>query len=549
MKYFKKLHIVGVRSRYILMAMLLAVASVLGSMPFSNSAHAAIGSITQYTTPTADAFPEDITLGPDGNIWYTANGPTINNRVGKVTTSGSFTEYPNRTGGSKTLRAITKGSDGNVWYSERINSSGLNRIVSVTTSGTVVGQYSLSGSNTPTRMTLGPDGAVWYASSSKIGKITTSGAITEYGSSGVEDIINGPDGNLWFVTSSPGSTSGNTVGKITTSGVATYYSLSYNAQPQGIAIGSDGNLWFTQHALNKIGMITPAGVLTEYSIPTAGGAQGIAAGSDGALWFTREGVGKIGRVTTSGVFSEYSVPGASTVGIERIITGSDGAVWFLDWVHDKIGRVATELTNQTISFTSTAPTSATLDSPTYTPAALATSGLPVAITVDSSSTSVCSIDGSGNVSYLAAGTCTLNANQPGNADYNPAPQVQQSFTVAPVDADTSVVLDCPSATLVNDTVTCTITVSNDGSAAAENVSLNAVFSNSLTSGSLSGGGTLSGNSINWSTSSLAPSTSITLMFSATASTAGKVRLNAALIQTSPDPDASNNILKKTIVVS
>src|SRR5205085_1234593 len=35
----------------------------------------------------------------------------------------------------------------------------------------------------------------------------------------------------------------------------------------------------------------------------------------------------------------------------------------------------------------------------------------------------------GVVSFQAVGTCVLDANQPGNASYNPAPQVQQSFTV------------------------------------------------------------------------------------------------------------------------
>ena len=68
------------------------------------------------------------------------------------------------------------------------------------------------------------------------------------------------------------------------------------------------------------------------------------------------------------------------------------------------------------SFTSTAPASATVGGATYTPAATATSGLTVAITVDSSSSSVCTISG-GVVTFIAAGTCTLDANQAGNGTY------------------------------------------------------------------------------------------------------------------------------------
>ena len=41
---------------------------------------------------------------------------------------------------------------------------------------------------------------------------------------------------------------------------------------------------------------------------------------------------------------------------------------------------------------------------------------------------MCSIAGS-TVSFIGAGTCVINANQAGNANYTPAPQVQQSFAV------------------------------------------------------------------------------------------------------------------------
>ncbi len=84
--------------------------------------------------------------------------------------------------------------------------------------------------------------------------------------------------------------------------------------------------------------------------------------------------------------------------------------------------------NQTITFTSTAPGSASVGGATYTPTATATSGLAVTITVDASSSGVCSITG-GVVSFQGPGTCTLDANQAGNATWNAAPQVQQGFTV------------------------------------------------------------------------------------------------------------------------
>jgi hypothetical protein len=85
---------------------------------------------------------------------------------------------------------------------------------------------------------------------------------------------------------------------------------------------------------------------------------------------------------------------------------------------------------QTILFTSTAPGSAIVGGPTYEASAEAKpSGLPVVLTIDASSSSVCTISGS-KVSLIGAGTCTVDANQGGDSNYNPAPQVQQSVAVA-----------------------------------------------------------------------------------------------------------------------
>ena len=55
---------------------------------------------------------------------------------------------------------------------------------------------------------------------------------------------------------------------------------------------------------------------------------------------------------------------------------------------------------------------------------------PAPITIDAASAGICSISG-GVVSFVGAGSCIVDANQAGNATYNPAPQVQQSFVVAP----------------------------------------------------------------------------------------------------------------------
>ncbi|MBU6199439.1 MAG: hypothetical protein KGP08_07270, partial [Xanthomonadaceae bacterium] len=88
--------------------------------------------------------------------------------------------------------------------------------------------------------------------------------------------------------------------------------------------------------------------------------------------------------------------------------------------------------NQTITFTSTAPAPGVLGGPGYTVTATASSTLPVTLSIDAGSASVCSINGSvsgSTVTFTSTGTCTIDANQAGDANYNAAPQAQQTFTV------------------------------------------------------------------------------------------------------------------------
>ena len=59
--------------------------------------------------------------------------------------------------------------------------------------------------------------------------------------------------------------------------------------------------------------------------------------------------------------------------------------------------------------------------------ASATSGLPVTFT--SATTGVCTITSAGVLTFVTAGTCTIHADQAGNASYLPATQVSRSFTV------------------------------------------------------------------------------------------------------------------------
>jgi hypothetical protein len=82
---------------------------------------------------------------------------------------------------------------------------------------------------------------------------------------------------------------------------------------------------------------------------------------------------------------------------------------------------------QTVSFTSTPPSNAVAGGAPYAVAAIGGgSGNPV--TFSSTTPLVCSVAGA-VVSFVGAGTCTVEANQAGNVDFLAAPAVDQSFAV------------------------------------------------------------------------------------------------------------------------
>jgi len=85
-------------------------------------------------------------------------------------------------------------------------------------------------------------------------------------------------------------------------------------------------------------------------------------------------------------------------------------------------------TSQTVSFTTDAPTDATVGGSEYDVTASASSGLPVNTYIDPTSSSVCSMSDS-IVSFNTVGTCTVDSVQLGDTEYGPSPVAQQSFTV------------------------------------------------------------------------------------------------------------------------
>jgi streptogramin lyase len=117
----------------------------------------------------------------------------------------------------------------------------------------------------------------------------------------------------------------------------TYKIPSAGSESRYIAVGPDGNLWFTEgndfftpnpdpdtggtfHG--NIGRITPAGNITEFRLDCDCTFDDIVSGPDNALYFTTNDFGTLGRITTAGETSFVSPGGTAEDPLDYILGGA-----------------------------------------------------------------------------------------------------------------------------------------------------------------------------------------------------------------------------------
>ena len=373
-----------------------------GNLWFTNDGVNSIGTISTSGmstcfTGTGINLPAGLASGPDGALWFTNYG---NDSIGRITTNGVISSYTGP--GIDNPGGIAAGPDGAMWFTNRHNNS----IGRISSTGAVT-NFTGTGIDDPWEITAGPDGNLWFTNNTgpsvgtaSIGRITPAGVISTFTGGGdnavffPSGIAEGSDGALWFTNAN------NTIGRITTSGVVTDYSGTGIEEPEAITPGPDGALWFVNSGSGTIGRITTAGIVSIFSGSGIIQPGSIAAGPDGAMWFTNEN-NTVGRITASGVVTDYSSPGTNE---GFIAAGPDGGMWFTNnW--NIIGRITVlDLTTPT-----------TITGVTEGPVV----GQPITVDVDVTSTDDEELPPSGTV-VVADGTgqtCTalLSASSGGSA--------------------------------------------------------------------------------------------------------------------------------------
>jgi virginiamycin B lyase len=251
--------------------------------------------VTEYSVPTANAQPLSIASGSDGNLWFTESAVP---QIGRISTSGTETTEFTLPNPAARPSGITSGPDGALWVTD----PGANGIWRVTTSG-VASFYPIATPKAdPTSITTGPNGALWFTETAvdKIGEIYPSAAAgsspTEFpvsAGAGLGTIVSGTDDALWFTESKSDK-----LGRMLTTGVLTAETpLPGVTEPQGLVLAPNGNFYIADSSGSLIASYAPSTgtVVTYPTITKAAQPFQLAIGADGEVYFTEYAADKIGQ--------------------------------------------------------------------------------------------------------------------------------------------------------------------------------------------------------------------------------------------------------------
>jgi virginiamycin B lyase len=218
--------------------------------------------------------PHGLAIDPDGrSLWFTGK---LSNTVGRIDPGGQVSHFALPTPGAVPIY-LAAGPDGNMWCTELVG----NRIARVTADGTVT-EYPIPTLNSrPIAIVPGPDSrSMWFSqeAGTKLARIDMGGHITEFPVPMTQDnaILAGlafdGDGNLWtqeYVNPQASGPSGDDyvirlgkgiqsarAGDLSGVSVTYYRAPSRGTVMHRIVQGTDGNIWFSELALDRVGRVS-----------------------------------------------------------------------------------------------------------------------------------------------------------------------------------------------------------------------------------------------------------------------------------------------------
>ena len=313
---------------------------VLGAALFASPA-LAVPQVNGVFTVTHVDLENQITQGPDGNIWVTLNEVTGDD-VARITPAGQVTRFDLAT----VLNPVGITSQGNNLWVTWTNHVSRFAPGSTTTQSTMINEI-----GTAAHITVGPDNNLWTVGPTGAIRINPANPTinTQFGvlTQG-RQIVRGAGNTLW-------ATGADKVVHFTTAGAHvpnSPYTLPPGAgasNPQGIAAGPGNQVAFGNPTSDPqtIGRITPPGPPQLTNLGNLDAGFGVAFANDGAYWITQANGNNLRRFTPQGQSTFLGgFPALPNRGPRQITTGPNNTLWVtlvdndpMNAANDRVARV------------------------------------------------------------------------------------------------------------------------------------------------------------------------------------------------------------------
>jgi streptogramin lyase len=279
-------------------------------------------------------YPDTLATGSDGNVWFGYQNSSL---VGYITPSGSISQFATDGG----LSQMVEAGDGNIWFTE----FSVNEIGRVTPAGVVTNYTGITGIE-PFGITVGSNGSLYFVTFGNgssgggyAGQITTGGSLSASsqlaGPPQLQGVASGSDGRLWMTEPFSGGTE--YLDAMTTGFSFTRYSIPSGAQLREVIAGPNNDLWINDTGNQKLDEVNTSGSFIHQYPEASAYPQGLAVGSDGNLYYGGDYSNVLGVMTTGGSETDYAIPTANC-NVSAITSGPDGNIWFTEFNANKIGR-------------------------------------------------------------------------------------------------------------------------------------------------------------------------------------------------------------------
>lgn len=295
-----------------------------------SAADGASVAIKEWDLPTPNSRPHDPAAAPDGSLWYTGQRANVLGRLDPKT--GQIKEYPLKTPGSGP-HGLVADRDGNVWFTA-IAKGYVGKLDPST--GDVTEYRPPAGQKIdPHTPVFDHQGILWFTNEEsnfigrldphtgemKLKEVPTPHAVP-YG------IVVNSKGVPFFCefgTNKLASIDPKTL-------EITEYSLPQGTRPRRLALAADDTIYYSDYARGRLGHFDPQSKKVE-DLPSPGGSgsepYGIAIGSDGIVWYSESGVTpntliRFDPKTKS--FSKTTIPSGGGV-VRNMVATKDGKLY------------------------------------------------------------------------------------------------------------------------------------------------------------------------------------------------------------------------------